>query len=136
MRKILPTALLLLAPLLVSCSSNTAKSSARVQAPLAANSLPNFQSVLAKLGGKFSVNIQSTPSAGKDWIPLFDKEVISLNKQSCDYGTPNPSPGSACVHTFEFNALKQGTTTLKLNSILRGKPDPNGEIREYRVTIR
>jgi inhibitor of cysteine peptidase len=64
-------------------------------------------------GEKFKIELQSNPSTGYSWhLVFFDKSILELISSEF---VPNISTqiGSASIQQFDFEAIKEGTTSIK-----------------------
>lgn len=65
-------------------------------------------------GEKFKIELQSNPSTGYRWhLVFFDKSILKLISSEFEPNTANQI-GTAGTQRFNFEATKEGTTSIKL----------------------
>jgi len=61
---------------------------------------------------EFSITLDSNPSTGYSWVPLFDKSFLELRERTIKMNTKKF--GSSSKELFKFNPIKFGNTTLTM----------------------
>ncbi len=61
---------------------------------------------------EFLITLDSNPTTGYSWVPLFDKNFLELKERSIKMNTEKF--GSSSKEIFKFNPIKCGTTTLTM----------------------
>ena len=59
---------------------------------------------------EFSIILDSNPTTGYSWVPLFDKSFLELIDRS--FKENSKRIGSPGKEVFKFNPIKRGSTTL------------------------
>lgn len=80
---------------------------------------------------EFSILLDSNPSTGYSWIPLFDEKFIELKNHS--FKTNSKRLGSGGTESFKFNPIKHGTTILTMNY---KRSWENHQLKEIKFEIR
>ncbi|MCX6056312.1 MAG: protease inhibitor I42 family protein [Chloroflexi bacterium] len=74
----------------------------------------NGQTISVKAGDSFTLTLAGNPTTGYVWeLSELDQTFVSLTGDP-DYRADSNLTGAGGVYTYKFNALKAGTTTLKL----------------------
>ncbi|MFX0177875.1 MAG: protease inhibitor I42 family protein [Candidatus Hodarchaeota archaeon] len=64
---------------------------------------------------EFSITLDSNPSTGYTWVPLFDEKFLELTNRSIKSNSKEPKRiGSSLKEAFKFKPIKCGITTLKM----------------------
>ncbi len=81
---------------------------------------------------EFSITLDSNPSTGYSWVPLFDNRFLELRDRY--FKLNSKRIGSSSKEVFKFNPIKCGNTTLTM--IYKRVWEENG-IREvnFEITI-
>jgi inhibitor of cysteine peptidase len=80
----------------------------------------NSDKITAKKDEQFTIVLQSNPTTGYEWIPVFDSNIIELISHSVTPLQKSASTsssllsGSSGKDVFTFKALDTGTTILKM----------------------
>ncbi len=61
---------------------------------------------------EFSITLDSNPTTGYSWVPLFDNNILELKERSIKMNTEKF--GSSSKEMFKFKPIKCGTTTLTM----------------------
>lgn len=61
---------------------------------------------------EFSISLDSNPTTGYSWVPLFDKSFLELRDRSFKRYTKKY--GSPLKETFKFYPIKRGNTTITM----------------------
>lgn len=70
-------------------------------------------SIEAKNGENFEINLESNPTTGYSWVPEFDKNYLELaNKDFVQQNTDKQVVGAGGTEKFQFKALKTGETKI------------------------
>jgi inhibitor of cysteine peptidase len=64
------------------------------------------------VGEEFTIKVQSNPTTGYKWQPLFDDNI--LKEISHDFIPVSNMTGSSGMERFNFKAMKPGTTSVKM----------------------
>lgn len=82
------------------------------------NIVPSTAEVLTinrEVGETFTISLKSNPTTGYMWQPGFDSEFLELvDSKFVPDATDPPLVGAGGIETFEFLALKQGQTRVKM----------------------
>ncbi|MDD3471393.1 MAG: protease inhibitor I42 family protein [Syntrophaceae bacterium] len=76
-----------------------------------------------RVGESFDVKLDTNPSTGYQWDPIFDSQFVKLKSSSVE-PSPGKLLGAPTVVYFNFEALKAGETYLKFNYKRKWEPDP------------
>lgn len=85
-----------------------------------------------KVGGELTLTLESNPTTGYFWYAKYDKDLLSL--VSKDFIPTTNLLGAGGVERFNFRALKQGKTSIKMLYSRNWKKKINIE-KEFLVTI-
>lgn len=72
----------------------------------------NSEHISVKQGQKFTLQLQSNPTTGYQWIPLFNNSIINLASHT--FKPSSLSMGASGIDTFIFTGVSYGQTTLEL----------------------
>ena len=61
---------------------------------------------------EFSIILDSNPTTGYSWVPLFDKNFLELRDRSIKMNSKKF--GSSSKEMFKFNPIKSGITNLTM----------------------
>lgn len=61
---------------------------------------------------EFSITLDSNPTTGYSWVPLFDKSFLELRDRS--FKRNSKKFGSSSKEVFKFCPIKNGNTTLTM----------------------
>lgn len=73
----------------------------------------NNDEIKMKVGEIFSVELESNPTTGYQWEESFDEKKVKLVDKNFDL--PSRAIGAAGKETFTFEALSEGTSTIRLD---------------------
>ncbi|MGD9819646.1 MAG: protease inhibitor I42 family protein [Desulfomonilaceae bacterium] len=92
--------------------------------------LPEFLSlstaesrINVRAGESFDVELETNPSTGYQWDPIFDSQFVTLRSSSVE-PSPRKLLGAPTIVHFTFDALEAGETYLKFNYKRKWEPDP------------
>ncbi len=109
---------------MAACSSNAVKISAD----------DNGQTIELTSGQKLVLSLESNPTTGFDWeVSEIDEAVIKQSGES-EFKSESDLLGAGGVRTFTFEAVEEGTSTLKLVYHRSWEKDIPPE-QEFTVTI-
>jgi inhibitor of cysteine peptidase len=70
--------------------------------------------LMVRHGEKFKIELESNPSTGYRWQPpFFDQSILKLISSEFVNNIKNQI-GSAGIQRFNFEATKEGTTSIKI----------------------
>ena len=72
----------------------------------------NIDEISVKIGGNFTIKLESNPSTGYSWHPIYDEEYVKLI--SNDFVQATKLMGSGGLERFVFQAVKSGTSTIEM----------------------
>ncbi len=87
-------------------------------------------------GKEFVVNLESNPTTGYSWLESHDEAIIELVEKTYEQDeTKTPMVGVGGIQTFNFKALKPGTTEIKFSY---QRPWENEAIKQmvFKVTVK
>ncbi|AFM27625.1 protease inhibitor I42 family protein [Desulfomonile tiedjei] len=91
------------------------------------------EKIEARLNETFKIVLDSNPSTGYTWQPVFDKKMLKLEKSA--YTRPEQQiPGRGGKQTYVFRPVKAGRTMIELQYARRWEKNP-AKTRKYLVTI-
>ena len=61
---------------------------------------------------EFSISLDSNPTTGYSWVPIFDKSFLELRDRS--FKRNDQKFGSPSKEVFKFYPIKNGNTTLTM----------------------
>ncbi|MFX0042979.1 MAG: protease inhibitor I42 family protein [Candidatus Hodarchaeota archaeon] len=61
---------------------------------------------------EFSISLDSNPTTGYSWVPIFDKSFLELRGRS--FKRDDQKFGSPSKEVFKFYPIRRGNTTLKM----------------------
>ena len=73
----------------------------------------NLNELSVQLGQEFTIKLESNPTTGYTWQPVFDEHAIKLI--SSDFIPINKQMGASGIEKFIFKALKLGSTKIKMS---------------------
>lgn len=65
------------------------------------------------VGERFTIDIESNPTTGYRWYPLFDVYVLELISEDFTAAGTN-LVGASGVQHFDFKAIRRGKTTIRM----------------------
>jgi len=96
--------------------------------------------VTAAAGTQFAIELESNPTTGYEWQPVFSPEKVrlvrhELSPRGRQEGREGPALGAGGTERFVFEALAAGTTTIRM--ALKRSWEPAAIVeRSYRVIVR
>lgn len=73
----------------------------------------NNDEIKTKVGEIFSVELESNPTTGYQWEENFDEKKVKLVDKN--FVLPSSAFGASGKETFTFEALSEGTSTIRLD---------------------
>lgn len=122
---IISAGLLILASALSSCSSRSIEIGLE----------DNGSSHTIRKGQTLVVSLESNPTTGYSWQPVFDAQFLEQIGEA-EFDPESDLVGAGGMETFRFKALQPGTTTLTLNYLRPWEADsPPEEVFELALTV-
>jgi inhibitor of cysteine peptidase len=69
--------------------------------------------IVAKVGDVFSLELESNPTTGYQWLPSIDSDKVELLDRS--FKSAGNQIGSSGKEVFTFKTLAAGDSTIRLN---------------------
>jgi inhibitor of cysteine peptidase len=92
----------------------------------------NSDSFEVKIGEEFTIKLESNPTTGYKWQPIFDDSVLTLI--STDFISISNRPGASGMQRFNFKALKANRTSIKM-VYKRGWEKEHIKEKEFSVNV-
>ena len=91
-------------------------------------------SLTVRRGEKFKIELEANASAGYRWEPVFiDKSLLKLISSAFVPNIRN-HVGNAAIQQFKFEAIKEGTTSIKLVYKRVWEEDPT-KLNEFSINV-
>jgi inhibitor of cysteine peptidase len=72
----------------------------------------NIDEIFVKRGGNFTIKLESNPSTGYSWHPIYDEEYVKLI--SNDFMQMTKLMGSGGLERFVFQSVKSGSSNIEM----------------------
>jgi predicted secreted protein len=101
---------------------------------------PTDKPIQAAAGTQFAIELESNPTTGYEWQPVFSPEKVRLVRRAHSPAGrqadgEGPAFGAGRAERFVFEALAAGTTTIRM--ALKRSWEPAAIVeRSYRVIVR
>lgn len=73
----------------------------------------DVENIMVKKGQEFTISLESNPTTGYQWIPMFNTSIINLISHSFQPSTTKLM-GSPGTDIFKFKGINYGTESLKM----------------------
>jgi len=108
--------------------------SSRIVNSAVENKIYEVENITANKSQEFTISLESNPTTGYQWIPIFNTSIINLISHSFQPSTTKLI-GSPGTEIFKFKAINYGTQSLKMFYKRSWEKEP-AEERLFVVNVR
>lgn len=90
----------------------------------------NSDNLEVKVGEEFTIKLESNPTTGYKWQPLFDNSILTFI--SSNFIPATKMFGAAGMQRFNFKATKAGRTSIEL---FYKRPWEKGHVKEKQFSV-
>lgn len=94
------------------------------------------QKIETETGRTFSMTQEANPTTGFQWELDFDSSYVQLIDREYVSGSKEPMPGTGGYETFNFLALKPGTTEIRFSYLRSWETEEPAKLVIYEITIK
>jgi predicted secreted protein len=98
------------------------------------NKMHEVENITVNKSKEFTISLESNPTTGYQWIPIFNSSIINLISHNFQPSTTKLI-GSSVKEIFKFKAINYGTQSLKMIYKRSWEKEPSKE-RLFVINIR